>query len=87
MNLPTYLLSIKFISQFFKYFLLSQINKSAQNYIKAIIILYNQQASNIQAITGSADHIEQDLNTVVNQPASGKLRQYTTVSSQCERFS
>ena len=33
---------------------------------------------------GSADRGELDLNSEVNRPASGKLRQSTTVSRQCE---
>ena len=36
---------------------------------------------------GSADRGELDLNSDVNLPASGKLRKYTSVSSQCERLS
>ena len=35
---------------------------------------------------GPADRVGLYLNTVVNQPASGKLQQSTTVSSQRERF-
>ena len=35
-------------------------------------------------ILGSADCFEIDLNSDVNQPASGKLRKSTTVSSQCD---
>ena len=34
----------------------------------------------------SSDHGGIDLNTAVNQPSSSKIRQSTTVSSQCERF-
>ena len=36
---------------------------------------------------GSADRGELDIKSYVNWPASGKLRQSTTVSSQCEQFS
>ena len=35
---------------------------------------------------GSADRGEIDLNSDVNRPASGKLWQYTTVSSQYEKI-
>ena len=41
-----------------------------------------QQSNN----RGSADRGELDTNIVVNQPASGKIFQSTTVSSQCERL-
>ena len=36
---------------------------------------------------GSAYRSDKDKNAVVNQPGSGKLRQSTSVSSQCENFS
>ena len=35
---------------------------------------------------GSDNCSELDQNTVVNQPVSGKLRQYTTVPNQCGRL-
>ena len=61
--------------------------KSAQNTIKTIRIPYTQRAPNSRGIMGSANCSERDLNKFLNRPASGKLRQSTAVSSQCEQLS
>ena len=41
---------------------------------------------NGREISGSSDRGELDFNSDVNQPDSGKLQKYTTVSSQCEQL-
>ena len=53
--------------------------------VQLFVLFTDHQSSERQL--GSVDIIEWDCNTVVNQPASGKPRQSTTVPSQCEQLS
>ena len=65
-------------------FLISQIMNSEQNYIQIIPSSNNQWELNSREITGSDDLSDRYQNTILNRPVSDKLRQSTTVPSQCE---
>ena len=55
------------------------------NQSTVVYIIY--RAKNSQEITqGADDSSDQDQNTVVNRPISGKLCQSTILTSQCERL-
>ena len=45
---------------------------------------YKQPAPTAEQLQGSDDSGGIDLNSVINQPASGEVHQSTTVYSQCE---
>ena len=52
-----------------------------------IPVTYKQQTPNGRKKQESDDRDKIDIKSDVNRPASGKLRKYTTVSSQCEILS
>ena len=69
----------------YKYWFVSKTNRDGySNQIAVVCIIY--RAPNSRVITGSNNHGDLDLNSVVNRPVSGKLRQSVPASSQCDQF-
>ena len=85
-NISIILLWIKLLSQLINPSYHQILIQSAHHYIQRTLPIRSTLPLNKQLITEAANYSEPDRNTVVHQPVSSKLRQYTTLRSQCERF-
>ena len=72
------------VNEFHKVWYPISIYTNSGSYI--IPITWSSEHQTTEQYQGSADRGELDLKLDVNQPASGKLQQSTTVSSQCEQL-